>query len=345
MSINNLLIEKFYQDLSKRWSYKGLNALDASVWPVFNTLNLKHASLQKWLDAIESLPQVSERDANSSLIDDAVTLNSNSSMSLLDREKLKNAFEQLKPWRKGPFDICDLFIDTEWQSNIKWSRIAKAIADKKIHIENKNVLDVGSGNGYYSLRMLGEKANYVLGIDPSLHYVAQFYAINRYLKTDSVDILPMTLDVLFDENIGPNGRISKLAEFDTVFSMGVLYHRRSPLDHIWQLKQTLKKGGQLVLETLVIESDDENQVLVPEGRYAGMGNVWFLPSVPALMKWLTKMGFENVEMLDLSSTDINEQRKTEWIDSFSLEHFLNEDGSTIEGLPGPKRAIISAYKK
>ncbi|PMC22346.1 tRNA 5-methoxyuridine(34)/uridine 5-oxyacetic acid(34) synthase CmoB, partial [Klebsiella aerogenes] len=44
--------------------------------------------------------------------------------------------------------------------------------------------------------------------------------------------------------------------------MGVLYHRRSPLDHLWQLKDQLAPGGELVLETLVIEGD-ENTVLVP----------------------------------------------------------------------------------
>jgi tRNA (mo5U34)-methyltransferase len=31
--------------------------------------------------------------------------------------------------------------------------------------------------------------------------------------------------------------------------MGVLYHRRSPLEHLWQLKDQLVNGGELVLET------------------------------------------------------------------------------------------------
>ena len=44
-----------------------------------------------------------------------------------------------------------------------------------------------------------------------------------------------------------------LRAFDTVFSMGVLYHRKSPIEHIEQLRNQLKDDGELVLETLVID--------------------------------------------------------------------------------------------
>lgn len=63
--------------------------------------------------------------------------------------------------------------------------------------------------------------------------------------------------------------------------MGVLYHRRSPLEHLWQLKDQLVQDGELVLETLVVEGD-ENTVLVPGDRYAQMRNVYFIPSALAL---------------------------------------------------------------
>lgn len=58
--------------------------------------------------------------------------------------------------------------------------------------------------------------------------------------------------------------------------MGVLYHRRSPIDHLTDLRDCLRSGGELVLETLVIEGK-QGEVLVPEGRYARMRNVWFYP--------------------------------------------------------------------
>ena len=45
--------------------------------------------------------------------------------------------------------------------------------------------------------------------------------------------------------------------------MGVLYHRASPFDCLLQLKNQLTKGGELILETLVVDGD-ENTVLVPK---------------------------------------------------------------------------------
>ena len=111
------------------------------------------------------------------------------------------------------------------------------------------------------------------------------------------------------------------------------------------LKDCLVKGGELVLETLVIEGDQQ-QVLVPEDRYAQMRNVWFLPSVPALELWLRRAGFSDVRCVDVSVTTVEEQRGTEWMKYQSLSDFLDpEDHSkTIEGLPAPMRAVIVARK-
>ena len=136
-----------------------------------------------------------------------------------------------------------------------------------------------------------------------------------------------------------------LAAFDTVFSMGVLYHRKSPLDHLSQLRAQLVNGGELVLETLVVEGD-ENTVLVPMDRYAKMKNVYFIPSVAALIHWLQKTGFKNVRCVDVAVTSLEEQRKTDWLENESLIDFLdpNDHSKTIEGYPAPKRAVILANK-
>ncbi|XPE53051.1 DUF1698 domain-containing protein [Shigella flexneri] len=37
---------------------------------------------------------------------------------------------------------------------------------------------------------------------------------------------------------------------------GRAFHRRSPLEHLWQLKDQLVNEGELVLETLVIDGDE-----------------------------------------------------------------------------------------
>lgn len=76
-------------------------------------------------------------------------------------------------------------------------------------------------------------------------------------------------------NIGVE-QLPLIKAFDTVFSMGVLYHRKSPIEFLQQLKSQLRPGGELMLETLVVEGD-ENTVLMTGDRYAQMRNVWFYP--------------------------------------------------------------------
>ena len=139
--------------------------------------------------------------------------------------------------------------------------------------------------------------------------------------------------------------LPKLEAFDTVFSMGVLYHRRSPLDHLIQLKDQLLPGGELILETLVIEGD-ETSVLVPVSRYAQMRNVYFFPSARALKVWLEQVGFHNVRIVDESTTTTGEQRSTEWMKHNSLPDYLdpNDPKKTLEGHPAPRRAVLIAQK-
>ncbi|MCK5854965.1 MAG: DUF1698 domain-containing protein, partial [Sulfurovaceae bacterium] len=54
-----------------------------------------------------------------------------------------------------------------------------------------------------------------------------------------------------------------------------------------------------------------------------------------------------VEILEIAKTKLNEQRKTEWINTQSLDDFLDEDDDTktVEGYPAPKRVYIKAKKK
>ena len=182
--------------------------------------------------------------------------------------------------------------------------------------------------------MLGEGASRVIGIDPSPKSVYQFYAIKHFAgEHHPVDVLPFGI-----EHMPP-----KLKAFDTVFSMGVLYHRRSPMDHLLELKELLRNGGQLVLETLIIDGK-EGESLLPQGRYAKMPNVWFLPSADSLISWMRKIGLRNPRMVDQCKTTTEEQRSTDWMTFDSLETFLDPEdpNKTIEGYPAPIRAVFVA---
>jgi tRNA (mo5U34)-methyltransferase len=125
--------------------------------------------------------------------------------------------------------------------------------------------------------------------------------------------------------------------------MGVLYHRMSPIDHLRELKSFIRKDGELVLETLIIENDDIN-ILIPEDRYAKMRNVWFIPTPDLLVRMLERAGFKNIQVVNINQTSIEEQRSTQWMEFESLEDFLDPEdhNKTIEGYPAPKRVVVIA---
>ena len=133
--------------------------------------------------------------------------------------------------------------------------------------------------------------------------------------------------------------------FDTVFSMGILYHRKKQSEHLAELLRLLKPGGELVLETLVLEGDDK-EVLIPEKTYAKMPNVSAVPTVSKLMGQVENAGFENARVVDVTKTTAEEQRKTPWMTFESLSDYLDPNNSsrTIEGYPAPVRAVVVASR-
>lgn len=289
----------------------------------------RHGSLPSWQAIVNGLPDFSPSSVE--IDTDIVRAGMAGDITDTQRQVLKQQLMQLQPWRKGPYDIFGIHIDTEWHSDWKWNRIKDHIAP----LSGKTVLDVGCGSGYHCWRMKGAGAARVIGIDPTPLFVMQFQAIKKYLGEQQVDVLPVGIDDVPE----------KLEAFDSVFSMGVLYHRRSPIDHLLQLKDCLKPGGELVLETLVIDGD-ENDVLVPEERYAQMKNVWFIPSVKHLERWLQRCKLKNIRVIDVNQTSTEEQRATQWMSNLSLQDFLdpNDVNKTIEGYPAPKRAVLLANK-
>ena len=265
-----------------------------------------HGDFERWQAAIERLDQAAQ-----------------------DPVRLKRLLLELIPWRKGPFELDGVRIDAEWQSNLKWARVADAIAP----LEGRRVLDVGCGNGYYAIQMRKAGADLVIGVDPTVLYVMQFIAINRLVREQAVFVLPLRL-----EELPPANRA-----FDTTFSMGVLYHQRGPVDHLRSLQTTLRQGGQLVLETIYIPGE-ESYACTPPDRYARMRNVWLLPTIAELTTWLRRSGYRHIEIIDKALTSTDEQRSTEWMPFESLSEALDpEDPSrTVEGWPAPRRVVVIA---
>lgn len=317
---------RFYQQIAIGPLSHWLNTLPAQItqWQQESL----HGRFKQWFNTLEHLPELTPTSLD---LQNGVSATMMPDITDGQRAGIEQLLRNLMPWRKGPFSLYDVSIDTEWRSDWKWDRVLPHISP----LQDRHILDVGCGSGYHLWRMVGAGARLAVGIDPMQLFLCQFEAVRRLLGDDRrAHVLPLGIE-----------QLPALAAFDTVFSMGVLYHRRSPLDHLWQLKDQLVSGGELVLETLVIEGD-ENSVLVPGERYGQMRNVYFLPSPAALTQWLEKCGFVDVRLVDLCVTTTQEQRRTDWMVSESLADFLDPTDSTktVEGYPAPLRAVIVAKK-
>jgi tRNA (mo5U34)-methyltransferase len=318
--------DSLYQQLAAMGQERWSEQLQATL-PQRLTLE-GNGKMAAWLNALQSLPELSPSRI---ALQDNVSIGSGADLGPGDREELIAQLQAFHPWRKGPYNFFGIEIDTEWRSDWKWERLLPHIQP----LAGRRVLDVGCGNGYHGWRMRGAGADFVLGIEPFLLSVQQFQVMQRYLCDPQHHVIPIGIEDL----------PANLACFDSVFSMGVLYHRRSPLDHLYELKGCLRPGGELILETLIVEGDQET-VFMPPGRYAKMRNVWFLPSIAALTLWLERCGFTEIACVDTNRTSREEQRSTDWMQFESLADFLDPDDAeqTIEGHPAPLRAIFTARR-
>lgn len=308
---------------AESWAQELPKAIEAGL------SHARYGDLTKWLELVETCPSLSPSMCD---FKSSVKIGRSSDIDAIQKQQLEKTLVGLMPWRKGPFDIYGIDLDAEWRSNMKWDRIIGKISSLK----NRSVLDVGCGNGYYMLRMLGQGAERVVGADPSPRFVVQFDLLKKLIGEEiPAHILPIRAEQL----------PSDTPLFDTAFSMGVLYHRREPLAHLQEISEVLRPGGDVILETLIIEGQAED-CLIPEERYAQMRNVWSVPSLDLLVSWLEKAGYIDIEVLDICATTSEEQRQTPWMQFQSLSDFLDphDSSKTVEGYPAPIRAAIRASR-
>lgn len=329
------------------------NTADQICEATDNTLKqLNHGDMPRWLDALQHIKAsgVTAEQCRSSLETDTVMIECCTDTQVV--AQITQALKGLGPWRKGPYSIADIHINTEWRSDWKWQRLAPHISP----LAGRCVLDVGCGNGYHGWRMRGAGAKFVVGIDPSILFLVQFNALQHFVNDPAIHLLPLRMETLPPQ----------LGIFDTVFSMGVLYHRRDHQEHLQQLRGTLKPGGELVLETLILPGAGK-QIIEPAtaqpqsyitsnstqtgkpahyGRYARMRNVWALPTAELLADWVETGGFTNIRTVNISQTSLQEQRTTEWMPFESLREALDPHDSnlTVEGWPAPTRALLLANR-
>lgn len=284
---------------------------------------------RNFLAAFEKLPELNTTHIE---FNDTITIGRTTEITTEQKIGLTHALEGLIPWRKGPFNLFGVDIDTEWQSQQKWNRIAPHLPP----LENKTLLDIGSNSGYYMFRMAKFNPKLVLGVDPSQLFFFQFLALQRYANQANLAMLPTKSENLSGLKSG----------FDGLFSMGILYHQRHPIAHLKSLAELLKPKGWAVVETLIMPESGP-WAFCPHPTYAKMPNVHFIPTRDLTQQWLSQAGFKTVKHLWTTPTTTQEQGATAWTRGFvSLEDFIHPTlpNHTIEGYPGPLRAAFLAEK-
>ena len=173
--------------LSRRWTtgplHEWLNMLPEQF--ISGLAPERYGDLPRWRAALASLPSLPAGTVQ--LNTPRVGLSGYAPDTTL--QALETALMGLHPWRKGPFELFGLHIDTEWRSDWKWDRLAGALEP----LDGKRVLDVGCGNGYHCWRLLGAGAAEVIGIDPTPLFILQFKALQHYLQQPGIHVLPMAM--------------------------------------------------------------------------------------------------------------------------------------------------------
>ena len=255
--------------------------------------------------------------------DDIVEISAN--LTPAERKETLQTALNLRSWRKGPFKIDDILIDSEWRSFVKFNLLAP-----HMDLADKVVGDIGCNNGYYLFRMLTQRPKKLIGFDPGVMSFLQFKFIDAFVRSG------IEYELLGVEHLPHYG-----VKFDALFCLGVLYHRSDPVRTLKELKGALNAGGELFLDTMYLDMEGDF-ALSPKNTYSKIPNIYFVPTVSALLNWCERANFKDAQILATKPTDAHEQRKTEWILGQSLGDFLDpaDPARTIEGYPAPKRVYL-----
>lgn len=289
-------------------------------------LNAKGMTLPR--QKLEAVPELNLSDNDYS--QSAVRFGKKDDLSDQERKHLREKLFDLKPWRKGPYNIAGIEIDTEWRSDWKWDRVLEVLNP----LEGKKVCDIGANSGYHMYRMLDQNPEMVLGIDPTIRYYNQFQALQKISAPNQLHFEGFGLEKL---HLYPKF-------FDTMFCMGILYHHSDPVGILKDMYRSMAVDGQLIVECQGIPGDMP-VALFPEKMYAKVRGTYFLPTPPCLVNWMKKALFEDVKIFYVHDMGSEEQRTTEWCPHESFSDFVDEEtGLTIEGYPAPVRIYAVARR-
>ena len=290
-------------------------------------LTLNKKGIRRYRDLMESLAHLRARKVD--VTGDVIRIGAADEISAAEHKKVHGVLREFMPWRKGPFEIFGIPVDAEWRSEKKWNRLVPALPP----LTDKIIADIGSNNGYYMFRMAQQAPKLVLGFEPFLQHYYAFRTLNNLAGFDHLHT-----ELLGVEHLELFPRC-----FDLIFLMGILYHHPSPIAMLRDVRQALKPGGTLIVESQVLPGD-EPVALFPAERYAKVPGTYFVPTVGCLRNWLTRSGFREVECLFSHPMSSAEQRRTDWMVFESYADFIDptDSSQTVEGYPAPHRACFKA---
>jgi SAM-dependent methyltransferase len=158
---------------------------------------------------------------------------------------------------------------------------------KSMDLKNKRVLDIGCRDGLFSLAAEAMGASEVIGIDNDLSEAATQFLI-PFFKS-KVKMKQINLYDFKDE-----------AGFDIVIFPGVLYHLRYPFWGLKKIKDVLKPGGHLLIETAIWRGELDKAILFcptgTEGPYDADSSSCTFFNEKGLVDTMNSLAFQTVRI-------------------------------------------------
>jgi 2-polyprenyl-3-methyl-5-hydroxy-6-metoxy-1,4-benzoquinol methylase len=152
---------------------------------------------------------------------------------------------------------------------------------RRIDMKGKRVLDIGCRDGLFSFAAERLGAAEVIGIDNDLSKAAVEFLIPYF--GSKVRMQEMNLYDL---------RASEMGVFDVVIFPGVLYHLRYPFWSLKIVRDVLKSGGDLLIETMIWDGMNGDAMLFCPTNTGHDATTCTLFNEKGLVDTMRSLGFE-----------------------------------------------------
>ncbi|WP_290637074.1 methyltransferase domain-containing protein [Aquisalimonas sp.] len=159
---------------------------------------------------------------------------------------------------------------------------------RTLGLHGKRAVDLGCANGLFALEAESRAAQEVLAVDNTKANIDSMHDV--ILPARGSKVRPVHLNVLdFDAE--------QYGQFDLVIFAGLLYHLRYPFLALKLIRDLVPDGGDLILETGIIEDFNINSVLycpsaVDSPQKTRGGNACSFFNERALLESLRQFGFK-----------------------------------------------------